>query len=660
MKLWVCIVIISLFSIVVLAKILNFTQINEFTNSPQKHNYWKNDWKLDDSPDKMMWFLQISDLHISKFSDLARIKDLQDFCGETVDVIKPSVVLASGDLTDAKDEFLGSQQYIEEWKSYYSALVDSNVLNKTKWLDIRGNHDNFNVESFESRNDLYQNFSAQGRQNKRSYMKQITVDELQYSFIAIDASVEPGLKRPFHFIGMLSDTEVNRIERLAQSTQDNGSNYTVWFSHYPTSCVMTPSNRDTIRNIVGKYNQSMIYVAGHLHTMGGLIKRMYTLQPNGFLELELGDFMRKRLFRIGVFDHGLFSFVDVKHRTWPVAIITNPKNLLYNNPYKENPVLALQSTHIRVLAFSPDTITECRIRINEGSWQKCEKKTESFFVLQWNPVEYKKGKHKMELFIGDSSGKVFVQEQYFSLDGTRMGFDLTARFVLMGDVTTIFKTAFGVAFTLCLIPLLSFRTWYLLVKYGKLPKPGTKFNQNKKKFLQKLWILASLDRMFYGLLFYLLYILVGPWSFHPVIDGHIGYIFLWGTFVNGSFLPGTLSYFYGAHQLTFFVFPLIFIYADILMRRFKFFLSGSVDEEAGTMKTIRRNLSFFAVLTVEFLLAMVYFGQYGFISFIIAPIRTWGLIFSLFLFYQAKSGIPDRSFKQSLIVWSAESKLSTS
>ena len=112
MKLWVCIVLLSLFSIVVIAKILNFTQINEFTNSPQKHNYWKNDWKLNDSPDKLMWFLQISDLHISKFSDLARIKDLQDFCGETVDVIKPSVVLASGDLTDAKDKFLGSQQYI--------------------------------------------------------------------------------------------------------------------------------------------------------------------------------------------------------------------------------------------------------------------------------------------------------------------------------------------------------------------------------------------------------------------------------------------------------------------------------------------------------------------------------------------------------------------
>ena len=88
-------------------------------------------------------------------------------------------------------------------------------------------------------------------------------------------------------------------------------------------------------------------------------------------------------------------------------------------------------------------------------------------------------------------------------------------------------------------------------------------------------------------------------------------------------------------------------------------LSGAQDE-VGTMKTIRQNLSFFAVLIVEFLLAMVYLWQYGFISFIIAPIRTWGLIFSLVLFYQAKYGIPERSFKQISILWSAESKISTS
>lgn len=47
----------------------------------------------------------------------------------------------TGDLTDAKNaDMLGSQQYIEEWATYSDILKHSGVLNKTVWLDIRGNH----------------------------------------------------------------------------------------------------------------------------------------------------------------------------------------------------------------------------------------------------------------------------------------------------------------------------------------------------------------------------------------------------------------------------------------------------------------------------------------------------------------------------------------
>ena len=46
-----------------------------------------------------------------------------------------------GDLTDAKDESKrGSEQYVEEWQEYYSILKETKVQEKTKWLDLRGNH----------------------------------------------------------------------------------------------------------------------------------------------------------------------------------------------------------------------------------------------------------------------------------------------------------------------------------------------------------------------------------------------------------------------------------------------------------------------------------------------------------------------------------------
>lgn len=41
-------------------------------------------------------------------------------------------------------------------------------------------------------------------------------------------------------------------------------------------------------------------------------------------------------YRLAVIDSGSFSFVDLFHDKWPVAIITNPKHALYHIPAKDN------------------------------------------------------------------------------------------------------------------------------------------------------------------------------------------------------------------------------------------------------------------------------------------------------------------------------------
>lgn len=154
--------------------------------------------------------------------------------------------------------------------------------------------DNFNVAGFDSKQNYFTNYSVQGKNHPRSYIYQIRERGELYSFIGVDACLEPGPKRPFNFIGMLDDVEVDEINRLIYQTEITGSNYSIWFGHFPTSCIVSPGHGE-VRSLIGKDNKSMVYVCGHLHRLGGLVPKMYTLQQQGFLELELGDWKDNRV-----------------------------------------------------------------------------------------------------------------------------------------------------------------------------------------------------------------------------------------------------------------------------------------------------------------------------------------------------------------------------
>lgn len=111
--------------------------------------------------------------------------------------------------------------------------------------------DNFNVMSFNSKSNYYSNYSMQGKMHPRSYMYNVDVGSERYSFIAIDACLKPGPKRPFNFIGVLDQREIDKIQQLVNQSRESNANYIIWFGHYPTSCILSQSDTN-IRNILGK------------------------------------------------------------------------------------------------------------------------------------------------------------------------------------------------------------------------------------------------------------------------------------------------------------------------------------------------------------------------------------------------------------------------
>jgi hypothetical protein len=93
-------------------------------------------------------------------------------------MVQPSAVLASGDLTDGKEEDgVGSRQIPEEWDTYAALLRNNSVQNKTLFLDIRGNHDAFDVPHVEHASNLHRLYSGRGPQHPSSYVASLNYGE---------------------------------------------------------------------------------------------------------------------------------------------------------------------------------------------------------------------------------------------------------------------------------------------------------------------------------------------------------------------------------------------------------------------------------------------------------------------------------------------------
>ncbi|KAL6258336.1 hypothetical protein P5V15_010422 [Pogonomyrmex californicus] len=575
-------------------------------------------YNIENSYNHLIWFLQISDIHISIFRDPSRLSQFKEFCNITVNSIQPGVVLASGDLTDAlAKNGLGSNEILQEWQHYKNVIDQTNVSKKTLWLDIRGNHDNFGILNLESKNNYYSHYSIQGKKHPRSYMYNVKVGLEIYSFIAIDACLKPGLKRPFNFIGTLDQIEIDKIKQLINISKENNAAHVIVFGHYPTSSIISESN---IRNILGNHRKNMVYLCGHYHTLLNMVPNMYVLQNEGFLELELADWKEKRIYRLAAIDHGQFSFIDIKHNDWPIALITNPKNVLFMMPQKENLQSIIKSIHVRVLAFSTVKLKTVEVQLDDGGWQECTHVNGPLYVLPWNSTRYKEGIHHITVRVIDDENRKKIVSHSFSLDGSWLSTSILPKLVLMFDIVYIFQFLFFSTLALVIIPLWLIRCFHLCNKNKRITIPRRHARFFYSCLGRKLSLLSNDDMLFYGVIFHTLFMTIGPWAVGELIEGHMGVIFLWGIIIQNHFLPGGLTFVYGFLQLWCFHIPHILHLAHYMDRRLQY-AERPVTQVWSKLRIAWHFLPFCPIILIQVILTYFLYLEYGLTAALICPLR---------------------------------------
>jgi hypothetical protein len=335
--------------------------------------------------DNIFWFIQTSDVHIGA-RGVPGSENLAWLVSEAKDVIDPSFIVVTGDLTDSSNwNEMGYPDgpHIEEWEEYRD-IVLNNGMDADFYYDLPGNHDHFGDETFY----YYLNYSIQGfatGQTQVSWTRNF--DFGTYHFLGINTCGHDGadfsmLPPTYGDNAGLDTAELEYIQDELEANKD--ADLTMIFGHhliqkretdwtYVTGDALEEMTMTALiyggdaLTALMEYYHPLMYAYGHSHVYREefFVKDM----SEGVFYLNVASLSKndEKNYNIIAIDNNGISTTPHTVGVWPAVIITAPldKNLgMENDPYTADAAdLTVGATPIRALVFDKNPVTRVDYRM---------------------------------------------------------------------------------------------------------------------------------------------------------------------------------------------------------------------------------------------------------------------------------------------------------
>ena len=536
---------------------------------------------------------QLSDIHLANGYPEVR-EHIRDVFQYVNDIIKPDLLVITGDITDATNTsnfFEKRSQYRESWDEYHH-LLDETGLFRTRIIEIPGNHDLYNIESEDSPSNYYPQYVHYDFSS--IHVQSTTVDN-KYNFIQVNPVKFPYSSAP---IGMLPYTSTDIVNEIEKQFKDNYIN--IILNHYPHFMTWTahPSKMEEV------YSRAHFFLTGHIH-------------PSSSQLIHYGDVVEaitpasKYSDYSGVLtcEKGAYIYHPIKiTQELPFILITYPVPLEQVSPVQ---IFNKNQFPIRALGFSNDNL-ELEVYIDDNligrlSFAQSIKENVGLYSLN---VEVPNGKHslriegdchyKMTFFVGNESPTISEQSQNFFSPRFVFGVVPTIAFLILLRFIPFWKCCQG-----------KLDDYYNFMYYGD---GDIKWYQ--QLYLGPLYMICRLRKVplyvYFVLLFLFLWYLPFPFYFAK-IESKTSALWFWGYVADDN-----------AFQFN--------ILLWILMLYYLIFLFPMID----LCSIIYEHHRFFAVHIVEFVLFSISIIA-GIIIWIIVTVVAGGAfsVFTSILFYIA-------------------------